>query len=645
VIGALFVDEYYRILAEEPGNLHKFYKENSIFSRGTEGDVGAAISAVGPEEINSEVMAQVGGSERSSRNSRACRTQILGIASQESLQGGVLVLVTGYLSYSKDVDTKYFTQVFFLDKQTEPFDGFYVLNDMLRYSPSVRTAAAVQCQAGLQRPPQVHSQPQRPPQVAALQQPQQQVGQPAAEHSPQQPAYTPPQQPPHQLSGTGLPPAAASYEEGTAAEQLEPVVEEPPEGAEANEEEEEAEAGEDGDMREEEEDEEEGEEEEDEEEVEEEAVVDNTAADAEPEAIAEALEDEENAQEEPRTWASMAEKLRQGPGSLQMGKAKSFIAPKPQTQLVLKTGQSGVPTMSKVHQTTPTYLTQGLPPTTPVVPVLPPPPGRADAAKAGGRGGGNNSVGRGTQAHGASQATEVTAAGGATPATPSSPGSVRLWVTRLPDRSTDSQEILACINMLLEESGLSGNTALEVDRRDTGKDWGYLVMSSQEAGDAVVQLSKDKKLVFNGQKIKAEHQRQQSGGGNPNPASARRGRGGSKGSQQQSAAGDDDKAIDSKRATGRGGKRSGGKGGGMGDRGEKGEKGSNERQERTGSTEERKAAEGGGGGSGGAATHRSDGKGRSRGSGGNNAGGGSGGGRRSGKGEGKSWRGKQQQQV
>lgn len=51
------------------------------------------------------------------------------IDAQDSFDGGVLVLVTGYLHH-KDGGKRKFTQSFFLAPQD---NGYYVLNDMFRY--------------------------------------------------------------------------------------------------------------------------------------------------------------------------------------------------------------------------------------------------------------------------------------------------------------------------------------------------------------------------------------------------------------------------------------------------------------------------------------------------------------------------------
>jgi hypothetical protein len=57
------------------------------------------------------------------------RAEIKSVDAQESLSGGVNVLVTGYLT-GKDNVLRKFTQAFFLAPRDK---GYFVLNDMFRY--------------------------------------------------------------------------------------------------------------------------------------------------------------------------------------------------------------------------------------------------------------------------------------------------------------------------------------------------------------------------------------------------------------------------------------------------------------------------------------------------------------------------------
>ncbi|KAJ9547885.1 hypothetical protein OSB04_020428 [Centaurea solstitialis] len=98
-VGNAFVQQYYHILHQSPGLVHRFYQDVSKLGR--------------PEEDGSMSI-----------------TTTMDIRdAQESLNGGVDVLVTGYLT-GKDNVLRNFTQSFFLAPQDK---GFFVLNDIFRY--------------------------------------------------------------------------------------------------------------------------------------------------------------------------------------------------------------------------------------------------------------------------------------------------------------------------------------------------------------------------------------------------------------------------------------------------------------------------------------------------------------------------------
>eukprot|EP00406_Dinophysis_acuminata_P081285 CAMPEP_0179259602 /NCGR_PEP_ID=MMETSP0797-20121207/25909_1 /TAXON_ID=47934 /ORGANISM="Dinophysis acuminata, Strain DAEP01" /LENGTH=229 /DNA_ID=CAMNT_0020967657 /DNA_START=48 /DNA_END=733 /DNA_ORIENTATION=+ len=149
-----FVKQYYSLLTRNPGELYRLYKAHSVFSfsRGNHGGgAGSTVSAVGPEQIQNQIMANL-----RPFNGRPCTTEIVALDAQESRQGGILILVTCYLTIAGTPVTQHFTQSFFLDKQTEPCEGYYLLTDILRYLP-VTVAAAVPPQPGSQGPIMVPS--------------------------------------------------------------------------------------------------------------------------------------------------------------------------------------------------------------------------------------------------------------------------------------------------------------------------------------------------------------------------------------------------------------------------------------------------------------------------------------------------------
>jgi hypothetical protein len=79
------------------------------------------------------------------------KAEIKTVDSQESLMGGVLVMVNGSLS-SESTGKRNFTQSFFLAPQEK---GYFVLNDIFRYldEPSLVSKPAVSLPNGLPEPP------------------------------------------------------------------------------------------------------------------------------------------------------------------------------------------------------------------------------------------------------------------------------------------------------------------------------------------------------------------------------------------------------------------------------------------------------------------------------------------------------------
>ncbi|XP_076945564.1 nuclear transport factor 2-like [Bidens hawaiensis] len=118
VVGNAFVQQYYRILHQSPGLVHWFYQNISKLGRPEE-DGSMSITTT-MDAINSKIL---------SLNYDEFRAEIKSVDAQESLSGGVNVLVTGYLT-GKDNVLKKFTQSFFLAPQDK---GYFVLNDMFRY--------------------------------------------------------------------------------------------------------------------------------------------------------------------------------------------------------------------------------------------------------------------------------------------------------------------------------------------------------------------------------------------------------------------------------------------------------------------------------------------------------------------------------
>lgn len=118
VVGNAFVQQYYHILHQSPGLVYRFYQDISKLGRPEE-DGSMSITTT-MDAINTKIL---------SLNYDEIRAEIKSIDAQESLDGGVNVLVTGYLT-GKDNIVRNFTQSFFLAPQDK---GYFVLNDMFRY--------------------------------------------------------------------------------------------------------------------------------------------------------------------------------------------------------------------------------------------------------------------------------------------------------------------------------------------------------------------------------------------------------------------------------------------------------------------------------------------------------------------------------
>ncbi|KAF8005741.1 hypothetical protein BT93_K0121 [Corymbia citriodora subsp. variegata] len=118
VVGNAFVEQYYHILHQSPGLVHRFYQDSSFLGRP---DVGGNITTVTTTQaINEKII---------SLNYEDYTAEIETADAQESFGKGVIVLVTGCLT-GKDHVRRKFTQTFFLAPQEK---GYFVLNDVFRF--------------------------------------------------------------------------------------------------------------------------------------------------------------------------------------------------------------------------------------------------------------------------------------------------------------------------------------------------------------------------------------------------------------------------------------------------------------------------------------------------------------------------------
>ncbi|CAL5427143.1 hypothetical protein CsSME_00041500 [Camellia sinensis var. sinensis] len=123
VVGNAFVQQYYHIQHQSPELVHRFYQD--ISKLGRPDDNGTMNITTTMLAIDEKIL---------SLNYGELRAEIKSVDAQESFNGGVHVLVTGYL-VGKDNMIRNFTQTFFLAPQEK---GYFVLNDMFRYMEDIK---------------------------------------------------------------------------------------------------------------------------------------------------------------------------------------------------------------------------------------------------------------------------------------------------------------------------------------------------------------------------------------------------------------------------------------------------------------------------------------------------------------------------
>ncbi|KAL3517835.1 hypothetical protein ACH5RR_020424 [Cinchona calisaya] len=171
VVGNVFVQQYYHILHHSPELVHRFYQD--ISKLGRPGDDGNMSVTTTMEAINEKIV---------SLNYADFRAEIRSVDAQESFNGGVQVLVTGYLT-GKDNMIRNFSQSFFLAPQD---GGYFVLNDIFRYIENGNQGVAIEVVAPVtpeQNPP--------PPPVQENHVPEQSI--PSAEEMNEGEVYNPPE--------------------------------------------------------------------------------------------------------------------------------------------------------------------------------------------------------------------------------------------------------------------------------------------------------------------------------------------------------------------------------------------------------------------------------------------------------------------
>lgn len=123
-IAGQFITDYYHVLHDEPQNIHKFYKEDSVFSASdpTKGE-DQTFTLVGKQDIKQQIHTIGILGQKKPIN-------VVSVHIQDSLFGSVLIVVKGFFG-RKAQSPKYFIQTFLLAEQ-QP-SGYYVRNDVLLF--------------------------------------------------------------------------------------------------------------------------------------------------------------------------------------------------------------------------------------------------------------------------------------------------------------------------------------------------------------------------------------------------------------------------------------------------------------------------------------------------------------------------------
>ncbi|XP_072999899.1 nuclear transport factor 2-like isoform X1 [Typha latifolia] len=177
VVGNAFVHQYYHILHGSPELVHRFYQEGSKLGRPESQGIMSSVTTM--QSINEKIL---------SMDYSDVNAEISTVDAQESLDGGVLVLVTGCLTRSDNVK-RHFTQSFFLATQDK---GYYVLNDMFRYvkdgtESQEGNCGSVNCSDAAPTPELAEAPPREQQEIERT------VSQPVEEEANEEEVYNPPE--------------------------------------------------------------------------------------------------------------------------------------------------------------------------------------------------------------------------------------------------------------------------------------------------------------------------------------------------------------------------------------------------------------------------------------------------------------------
>jgi RNA recognition motif-containing protein len=150
-----FVHSFYKILHQSPQELHRFYKESSSFTYGSEATYGTSDETVSGLEGITKKIQQL--------EFQNCRVTLSVVDAQSSIQGGIIIMVVGHLSNREESPRK-FVQTFYLAEQSNATSrGYYVQNDIFRYLDEPQEES--EGQEGEQQKEFAPSEPSPPPEV------------------------------------------------------------------------------------------------------------------------------------------------------------------------------------------------------------------------------------------------------------------------------------------------------------------------------------------------------------------------------------------------------------------------------------------------------------------------------------------------
>jgi len=148
-IGNAFIKQYYKTLLTSPSQLHRFYQPDSTVSRSMEPSSPATHSAFslattmnGSDDSPGERVRKVffgwagtGLTDEHDDESARVDFEHGAIDAQESINGGILLVVTGNMFLPGKVKSLHFVHTFFLNNVSAPGmkKQFLVKNDILRF--------------------------------------------------------------------------------------------------------------------------------------------------------------------------------------------------------------------------------------------------------------------------------------------------------------------------------------------------------------------------------------------------------------------------------------------------------------------------------------------------------------------------------